>query len=384
MDVKVGIDKHRMYIISMNLKGLQKMLIYQKYSLLQMKENGPNLNIGKCEVHRGVVECAELEDGNPVTIPYFVMRGVRKKPVLLLDAAIHGDELNGIEVIMRIFENIDPTELKGTILAAPIVNTLALKARDRMDTVDKKDLNRFFPGKKDGTVTERIAYHFFNKFVKKATFGIDLHTGMKGHLLVPHPRIRVFQGSNPPLEYSQALGTEIIFYNEGKEGMLNIQAEKAGIPVVCFEIGEAGRLDEYYINEGYRGVLNFMKYFGMIDGTPEIPEKQILLRNYMELLAKISGLFHPRVNAGDVVKKNQLVGIISSPFYNERYYVKAPEDGVIIGIRTQPIVRPGTTAAWFMTFDQGEILPSPKRKKISEKSSRTFSMVQKKGVEIKQ
>ncbi len=347
-----------------------------------MNDNEPHLNIGKGEIRKGLVECAELEDGNPVTIPYFVMRGTRKKPVLLLDAAIHGDELNGIEVIMRIFEKVDPLQLKGTILAAPIVNTLALRARDRTDNVDKKDLNRLFPGKKDGTVTERIAYHFFNKFVKKATFGIDLHTGMKGHLLVPHPRVRVFGGSSPPLEYPQALGTEIIFYNEGKEGMLNIQAEKAGIPIVCFEIGEAGRLDEYYINEGFKGVMNFMKYFGMVDGTPEIPEKQILLKDYMELPAKISGLFHPKVNAGDVVKKNQLVGIISSPFYNERYHVKAPEDGVIIGIRTQPIVRPGTTAAWFMTFDQGKILPALKRREINEKASQTFSMVQKKGVDL--
>jgi len=197
------------------------------------------------------------------------------------------------------------------------VNTLALRARDRTDNVDRKDLNRLFPGKKDGTVTERIAYHFFNKFVKKATFGIDLHTGMKGHLLVPHPRVRVFNNSSPSLEYPQALGTEIIFYNEGKEGMLNIQAEKAGIPIVCFEIGEAGRLDEYYINEGFKGVMNFMKYFGMIDGAPEIPEKQILLKDYMELPSRISGLFHPRASAGDVVKKNQLVGIVSSPFYNE-------------------------------------------------------------------
>jgi len=112
--------------------------------------NEPQLNIKKGEVRKGLVKCAELEDGNPVTIPYFVMRGVKKKPVLLLNAALHGDELNGIEVIMRIFEKIDPMELKGTILAAPIVNTLAFKARDRMDPVDKKDLNRFFPGKKDG------------------------------------------------------------------------------------------------------------------------------------------------------------------------------------------------------------------------------------------
>jgi len=347
-----------------------------------MNDNGPHLNIGKGEILKGLVKCAELEDGNSVTIPYFVMRGITKKPVLLLNAALHGDELNGIEVIMRIFEKIDPTELRGTILAAPIVNTLALRARDRTDNVDRKDLNRLFPGKKDGTVTERIAYHFFNKFVKKATFGIDLHTGMKGHLLVPHPRVRVFNNSSPSLEYPQALGTEIIFYNEGKEGMLNIQAEKAGIPIVCFEIGEAGRLDEYYINEGFKGVMNFMKYFGMIDGAPEIPEKQILLKDYMELPSRISGLFHPRASAGDVVKKNQLVGIVSSPFYNERYHVKAPEDGVIIGIRTQPIVRPGTTAAWFMTFDQGEILPSLKRKKVNEKTSRTFSMVQKKGMDL--
>ncbi|KAA0002719.1 MAG: succinylglutamate desuccinylase/aspartoacylase family protein [Thermoplasmata archaeon] len=345
--------------------------------------NEPYLNIGRGEVHRGSIQCTELEDGTPVVLPYLVMRGIKKKPILLLNAALHGDELNGIEVIMKIFEKIDPMELRGTILAVPVVNTLAFKARSRSDPIDKKNLNRVFPGKKEGTVTERIAYHFFNKFVKKATFGIDLHTGMKGHLLVPHPRVRVLNNSSPSLEHPQALGMEIIFYNEGKKGMLNIEAEKIGIPIVCFEIGEAGRLDEYYIKEGIKGVLNFMKYFDMLDGEPKIPEKQILLKDYKEIPSKISGIFHPKVHAGDVVKKNQLLGIISSPFYNEKHYVKSPEDGIIIGIRTQPIVRPGTVVAWFMTFDQGQLLPSLKGKKIMETSSRTFSMAQEKGVEIK-
>jgi len=341
------------------------------------------LSIGRGEVHRGKIQCTELEDGTPVLLHYLVMRGVKKKPILLLNAALHGDELNGIEVITRIFEKINPMELKGTILAVPVVNTLAFKARSREDPIDKKNLNRVFPGKKEGTVTERIAYYFFNKFVKKATFGIDLHTGMKGHLLIPHPRIRVLNTPSPSLEHFQALGTEIIFYNEGEKGMLNIEAEKIGVPIVCFEIGEAGRLDEYYIREGMKGILNFMKYFGMLDGEPEIPEKQILLKDYKEITSKMSGIFHPKVNAGDVVKKNQLLGIINSPFYSEKHYVKSPEDGVIIGIRTQPIVRPGTTVAWFMTFDQGKLLPTLKGKKIMETSSRTFSMVQEKGVEIK-
>ncbi len=344
--------------------------------------NEPRINIGVGEIHRGKIECTELEDGTPVILPYFVMRGVRKRPILLLNAALHGDELNGIEVITRLFEKLNPMQLHGTLLAVPVVNTLAFRARSRVDPVDGKNLNRLFPGKKEGTVTERIAYHFFHKFVKKADFGIDLHTGMKGHLLVPHPRIRVLSDFSPSLEHARALGTEIIFYHEGHPGMLNIAAGKIGIPIVCFEIGEAGRIDENYIQAGIKGIINFMKYFGMLEGEPEIPEKQILLKDYIEIPSPIGGIFHPKVNAGDVIKKNQLIGIIKSPFTGEKRYVKSPKNGVVIGIRSQPLVRPGTTAAWLMSFEQGNVLP-PLKKHIKEVTSRTFSITKEKGIEIK-
>lgn len=342
----------------------------------------PRLEIGAGEIYKSKIECTELEDGTPVIIPYFVMRGIRKKPILLLNAALHGDELNGIEVIMRLFERIKPTNLKGTIIAVPVVNVLAFRSRSRVDPIDGKNMNRVFPGKKDGTVTERIAYYFFHKFVKKADFGIDLHTGMKGHLLIPHPRMRVLKDFSPSIEHARALGTEIIFYHEGHPGMLNIAAGKHGIPIVCFEIGEAERLDEYFVQAGIEGVINFMKYFGMLDGEPEIPEKQILLKDYIEVPSPTGGIFYRKVSAGDVVKRGQLIGAIKSPFTGEKRYIKSPKNGVVIGIRSQPLVRPGTTVAWLMSFEQGKIL-SPLRKKVKSIDSKTFSDTEKKGIEIK-
>ena len=151
--------------------------------------------------------------------------------------------------------------INGTIIGIPIVNTLAFKSRNRFDEIEKIDLNRVFPGKRNGKITEKIAYYFFNEFVKKVDFGIDLHAGMKGHLLLPHARARKFKKFLPSLEYYQALGTEIVYYHEGAEGMLNIASIKENIPIVCFEIGEADRLNEYYINEGVKAIKNFMKYF---------------------------------------------------------------------------------------------------------------------------
>ncbi len=343
----------------------------------------PNLNLQPGEKYRGAIKCSEMEDGTPVTIPYFVIRGVRKKPVLLLNAALHGEELNGIEVIMRIFEEIDPMKLYGTIIGVPVVNALAFRARSRVDPIDGKDLNRVFPGKKEGTVTERIAYYFFHKFVKRATFGIDLHTGMRGHLLVPHPRVRVAKDFTPSLEHARALGTEVIFYREGEKGMLNIEAGKIGIPIVCFEIGEAGRLDEYFIKAGIKGVINFMKYFGMLKGKPEIPEKQILLRDYKEIVSSKGGIFYPKVMAGDIVKKNQFIGMIKSPFSGEKHYVRAPRDCYIIGIRSQPVVRAGTSVAWIMTFEEGNILPPLKKKGLRKLPSKMMPATQEKGIVLK-
>ncbi|MCD6481140.1 MAG: succinylglutamate desuccinylase/aspartoacylase family protein [Thermoplasmata archaeon] len=347
----------------------------------------PKLNIGEGEIFRSKIECTELEDGTPVILPYFVMRGKRRRPILLLNAAIHGDELNGIEVIHRIFEEIKPEEISGTILAVPVVNTLAFRARSRVDPVDGKNLNRVFPGRKNGTVTERIAYHFFEKFVKKADYGIDLHTGMKGHLLVPHPRIRVVPGYNPPIEHARALGTEVLFYHEGHPGMLNVAAGKRGIPIVCFEIGEAGRIDEYFIEAGVKGVKNFMRYIGMLPGKVEIPENQILLKDYMEINSSIGGIFYSKVKAGDVVRERQIIGMVKSPFTGEKRNIYAPKNGFVLGIRSQPLVRPGTAAAWLMGFDQGTVLPplqiKNNRNDVKEVESRTFHITKERGIEIK-
>jgi len=344
----------------------------------------PKLNLKEGEVYRGKIECTELEDGTPVILPYFVMRGKRRKPLLLLNAAIHGDELNGIEVIHRIFEEIKPEEVNGTVVAVPVVNTLAFRARSRVDPVDGKNLNRVFPGRKDGTVTERIAYHFFEGFVKKADYGIDLHTGMKGHLLVPHPRIRVVKNFIPPIEYSRALGTEVLFYHEGHPGMLNVAAGRIGIPIVCFEIGEAGRIDEYFIKAGIKGVKNFMKYVGMLEGKMEIPEKQILLKDYTEVNSIIGGIFYSRVRAGDVVKERQIIGTVKSPFTGEKRNIYSPKNGFILGIRSQPLARPGTTVAWLMGFDEGTVLPPLKtRNEVKEVESKTFHITQERGIEIK-
>ncbi|MCD6512968.1 MAG: succinylglutamate desuccinylase/aspartoacylase family protein [Thermoplasmata archaeon] len=341
-----------------------------------------NLDIGEGEVRKGIIKCTELEDSTPVIIPYFVMRGIQDKPIMLLNAAIHGDELNGIEVINRVFDAIDIRKLRGTIVGVPIVNTIAFRARNRFDPVDGKDLNRFFPGDDKGSITQRIAHCFFHKFVKRVNFGIDLHTGMKGHLLMSHPRVRKFNDIDQPIEYSMALGTDIIFHHDGAEGMLNIQAEKIGKHIVCFENGVAGVVDEYYINEAMKGVFNFMKYFGMIDGHAIMPEKQVVLTGYEEIGAKRGGIFIPYVSPGDVVKKGEYVGYIRIPFSGEKKYVRAIDNGVVVGIRTQPLVRPGTTVAWLLPFDGAEIIEPLEGDNIKYRKSEILDKMKKKGITI--
>ena len=332
------------------------------------------LDIEEGKKYKGKIKVAELEDGSEVEIPYFVMRGVKKHPVLLLNAAIHGDELNGVEVIMRLFEELNPMQIKGTIIGVPVVNVLAFRSRDRFDAIEKRDLNRKFPGKKNGNITEKIAYHFFNEFVKNADFGIDLHAGMKGHLLLPHGRARILKDYKPNLEYYQALGTDIIFYHEGEKGMLNIMAGKEGIPIVCFEIGEADRLDEYYINEGIKAVKNFMRYFGMLDGLPEMPARQILLQGYIEVRANAGGIFYSGIKVGDVVKEGDIIGYIRK-INGERVYLKAEKDSTVMGVRTLSAVREGDPIAWMLSFENAEILEIKKkvktrRNKILEKAEK--------------
>ena len=146
--------------------------------------------------------------------------------------------------------------------------------------------------------------------MKKADFGIDLHVGMKGHLLLPHARARKFKKFLPSLEYYQALGTEIVYYHEGAEGMLNVASIKENIPIVCFEIGEADRLNEYYINEGVKAIKNFMKYFWNDGRIARNPEKQLLLKNNVEIRATKGGIFYPKIKIGSIVNKNDIIGYI--------------------------------------------------------------------------
>ncbi len=298
-----------------------------------------NKTIGKCEKRFIQVKAAEAPDGTSINIPVWVIRGKSDEPKLFVNAAIHGDELNGILTVKLVVNKLNPKKLEGTVIAVPIVNTVAYMHECRFNPFDKIDMNRVFPGDPSGSLTERIAYVFFEEIVKRCDYGVDLHTATTGHLFLPHARLLEFKPE--VINLAEIFGTEILMEREGVRGMLAIEASRIGIPTVTVELGEALRLDRRYVREGYRGVLNIMKHLEMIEGEPIIPAYQVVVKEAHEVRSNEGGLLTFRKHVGDIVDKGDLIARVINPLKKDVEEIKAPVKGLMLGMRTKSLTFTG-------------------------------------------
>jgi predicted deacylase len=275
----------------------------------------------------------------PVSLPVHVIHGRQEGPVLFLSAAIHGDEINGIEIIRRIRHTKALSRLHGTLICAPIVNVYGFINHTRY-LPDRRDLNRSFPGSKSGSLASRLAQLFATEVVDRASHGIDLHTGANHRVNLPHVRANLEDPESARL--ARAFGAPVIVDASLRDGSLREYGMSRGVPMLLYEAGEGLRFDALSIRGGVRGVLNVMRELGML---PRRKAKKTLSviesRASQWVRAPVAGLLRIEAAMGSRVTSGQVLGRIADAIGDNEVEVKSPVTGIIIGRTNNPVINGG-------------------------------------------
>ncbi|MDO6593570.1 MULTISPECIES: succinylglutamate desuccinylase/aspartoacylase family protein [Neptuniibacter] len=277
----------------------------------------------------------------PMTIPVHVINGKRDGPRLFLSAAIHGDEINGVEIIRRVLTLPALKRIKGTLIAVPIVNVHGLLSHSRY-LPDRRDLNRSFPGSEKGSLAARIAHLFMEEIVCQSTHGIDLHTGAVHRTNLPQIRANLDDEETDKL--ARAFNVPVIISSNLRDGSLREAAAEHGIPMLLYEAGEALRFDEMAIRAGVKGIVNVMRSLGMLPpsrGTRKSYKEPVVARSSSWVRASESGILRALIPLGGRVSKGTLLGVVSDPFGEKEAQITSPYSGIVIGKTNLPLVNEG-------------------------------------------
>lgn len=298
------------------------------------------------------VPVAKLYTHTPLHIPVEIVHGRREGPVLMVCGAIHGDEINGVEIVRRVLINSALRHLRGTLVAVPIVNIFAFVQRTRY-LPDRRDLNRCFPGSETGSLGGRIAYLLRTKIMERVTHIIDLHTGAIHRFNLPQIRAEL---KNPETaRMAEAFGAPIIINAGLREGSLRAYADSLGIPVITYEGGEALRFDDVVINSGVKGVMRVMRELEMVPAkkNPKAPRKRSeTAANSQWVRADIDGIMRPVAMLGQRVRKGQKLAMIADPFGQSETAVTTPCSGIVICVNNLPLVNEGEAIYHIARFDE--------------------------------
>ncbi|GAA3900608.1 succinylglutamate desuccinylase/aspartoacylase family protein [Halomonas cibimaris] len=297
------------------------------------------------------VPVARLYTHTPLHIPVEVVHGRRSGPVLLVCGGIHGDEINGVEIVRRLLHVKSIAALRGTLIAVPVVNVFGFLQQTRY-LPDRRDLNRCFPGSEAGSLGGRIAALFRQQIVDHATHIIDLHTGALHRTNFPQIRARLTPGSDTE-RMADAFGAPVVLNAELRDGSLRHYAQHRHIPVLTYEAGEALRFDEWAIGPGVSGVLRVMRRLGMLTGEHRRrrPAPAEIANGSGWARAPIDGILRPRVRLGARVARGDLLGRVADPFGNDEGEVRAVADGIVIGTSRLPLVNEGEALFHIARFD---------------------------------
>ncbi|MEE2000676.1 succinylglutamate desuccinylase/aspartoacylase family protein [Alkalimonas sp. MEB108] len=324
-----------------------------------VRSKNRSICIGGVEVKPGErktidVRGSKLYTHTPVTMPVQVLCGRQHGPVLFISAAIHGDEINGVEIIRRLLKVPALKRLKGTLLAVPVVNLHGFINQSRY-LPDRRDLNRSFPGSNKGSMAGRLARLFMTEVVSQATHGIDLHTGALHRFNLP--QIRADLDDPEALRLAKAFGTPVILNSELREGSLREAAGQNKIPTLLYEAGEALRFDEVSIRGGVEGILRVMRALNMLPPSRRLqPKEPVMARSSAWVRAPQSGIFRAFVREGERVLKDQTVlGVVSDPFGESEQEIRSPYSGIIIGLLKLPLVNEGDAVYHIAQFYRTDI-----------------------------
>ncbi|HSG51967.1 MAG TPA: succinylglutamate desuccinylase/aspartoacylase family protein [Rheinheimera sp.] len=290
---------------------------------------------------RAVVDIpfGKLYTHTELNIGAHVIHGRQDGPTLLITAALHGDEINGVEVCRRLLKLPRINQLKGTLIVVPIVNTYGFVQQSRY-LPDRRDLNRSFPGSGKGSLGSRMAYQFTEQILSKCSHAIDLHTGAIHRANLP--QVRASAKDKIALRMAEVFNAPIIIKAASREGTMRGTANSLGIPILLYEAGEALRFDEQSIKVGVRGILNVMTDLGMLRAGRKKPNTQSLFSKKSSWVrAEHDGIARYYVGLGQTVKPGDTLAHIYSPYSDFEVAVVATFAGIVIGRNNLPLVNEG-------------------------------------------
>ncbi len=301
------------------------------------KLNLESLQRGK--LHRLWYDIISDPFGKPMSVPLLIGRGSLAGPVLGVTAAVHGNELNGIPVIQRLFKEIARKKIRGTVVGIPVVNVPGFMRKQRR-FVDNVDLNHVIPGKRNGTVSQVYAYRFFRDVVSQFDYLVDLHTASTGRINSYYIRANMDVESTRKLALLQ--NADIIVHNPASDGTLRGAAEGAGIPAITLEVGNPSTFQRGMIRSGLTGLHNVLIYLKMCEGKVDEPKKKPLIcKNSYWLYTERGGLLSVLPELRDKVLKDQVIARQFNIFGDKIKDYRSPESGVVIGKSVSPVDQTG-------------------------------------------
>ncbi|MDX1512918.1 MAG: succinylglutamate desuccinylase/aspartoacylase family protein [Gammaproteobacteria bacterium] len=287
---------------------------------------------------------------SPITMPVHVVCGRRDGPGIFVSAAIHGDELNGVEIVRRLLKRPGLKKLRGTLFAIPVVNVYGVIQHSRY-LPDGRDLNRSFPGSEKGSLTARLADLFMNEIVAHCSYGIDLHTGASHRANLPQIRAKLDDKETSTLAH--AFGVPVLINSDLRDGSLREAAADQGVRMLLYEAGEALRFDEVSIRAGVNGIMNVLRTLGMVStkSKRKTPPEPFIARSSTWVRAPQSGVLTSAPPLGARVKKNDVIAVIADPFSDLESEVVAHAGGLIIGRTNIPLVHEGDALFHIARFE---------------------------------
>lgn len=286
-------------------------------------------------------DVANLHTSTPVNVPVIIERSKKPGPTVLFTASIHGDEVNGVEIVRQLIAKGINKPKWGTIICMPVINIFGFINLKR-EFPDGRDLNRVFPGSPNGSLASRVAYKLIKEVVPHADLIIDFHTGGSGRFNAPQLR---YSKENKDLDdLAKVFGAPFVLYSKNLSKSFRTTCNKLNKPLLLFEGGKSFHIDDAVTNSGVNGSKRILKHLGMLKTVfkSSKPKKEcIFIDESKWLRAKYSGMFKASVSIGTQVKKEDIIGNITDPYGKFNYFVRASNSGYIININELPIVYQG-------------------------------------------
>lgn len=297
-----------------------------------------NVRIAKGENKQVNLNIARLPSRTIIDTPVYIYRSKKNGPTLLLMGGMHGDEINGVEIVRQMVAGKMIKPIKGSVIAIPLLNVYGFINFSRQ-AVSGRDVNRSFPGSKRGSLASVVAYQFMREIFPHIDYALDFHTG--GGNISNYPQIRCSFDVSETKEMGKAFGAPFVINSKIIDKSLRKEFTKEKKPFLVYEAGESLRLQELAVKEGIKGALRIMKYLGIMKEADPISRRPKLINSDTWIRATTAGMFRTDIKNGSLIAEGQHVGSITDPYGEFEISVKSPASGYIVGINNKPVVNKG-------------------------------------------